>query len=68
MFEIKVSGMTCGGCVKSITNALKNMDSDIDVLVDLDKQQVNVITTKNSNDIKTAIIDAGFDVLEISTK
>jgi len=42
MYEIKVTGMTCGGCVKSITNALKAFDSKADVDVDLGVPRLDV--------------------------
>ncbi|HJP37717.1 MAG: copper ion binding protein [Gammaproteobacteria bacterium] len=62
---IKVKGMTCGGCVKSIENALyeqtgiQKVAADLDagtVAVDFD---VNVIQTAA---IEQAIEKAGFDI------
>jgi copper chaperone len=64
MFEIKVSGMTCGGCVKSITNAVKNIDSKANVAVNLNSQLVTIETEKEQSEMVQAIEDAGFSVLE----
>ena len=33
--NLNVSGMTCGSCVKHVTNALKALDGVVDVNVDL---------------------------------
>jgi copper chaperone len=63
--KLSVEGMTCGGCVKSIKNALGNhqgigqTDADLDaktVTVDFDPAVIQ------ENAIRAAIEDAGFDV------
>ena len=62
---IKVEGMTCGGCVKSIENALfeqagiQKVAADLDagtVAVDFDANVIQVAA------IEQAIEKAGFDV------
>ncbi len=63
--EVKVAGMTCGGCVRSVTNALKALDQNADVNVSLETQTIQIKTTKDSNEIKSTIEEAGFDVLNI---
>ncbi|KQP79219.1 heavy-metal-associated domain-containing protein [Methylobacterium sp. Leaf117] len=35
MFEIKVIGMNCGGCAKSVTRAIHAVDAGATVAVDL---------------------------------
>ncbi|MCK6596351.1 MAG: heavy-metal-associated domain-containing protein [Bacteriovoracaceae bacterium] len=63
--EVKVSGMTCGGCVKSVTNALKALDQNAEVSVSLETQTIQIKTSKETNDVKHTIEEAGFDVLNI---
>ena len=63
--EITVKGMTCGGCVRSVTNALKTLDQNAQVDVTLETQNIKISTTKNENEVKEAIEDAGFDVILI---
>lgn len=63
--EITVKGMTCGGCVRSVTNALKTLDQNAQVEVTLETQNIKISTTKNQNEVKEAIEDAGFDVILI---
>jgi len=63
--KLSVEGMTCGGCVKSIQNALNSRDgisqsnADLDaatVTVDFDPAKIQEAA------IRGAIEDAGFDV------
>ncbi|WP_110946499.1 heavy-metal-associated domain-containing protein [Pseudomonas bohemica] len=42
MQVFNVQGMTCGHCVKAVTNAIKGEDPDADVQVDLAKGEVSV--------------------------
>lgn len=63
--ELKVAGMTCGGCVKSIQNALNEQDGVSEATADLDSATVKVDFDPASIEegaIKEAIEAAGFDV------
>mgnify|MGYP006123698641 CR=1 FL=1 len=62
---LKVDGMTCGGCVKSVQNALNAHDGVTEAVADLDNASVNVNFDPakiQEAGIKSAIEDAGFDV------
>ena len=63
--ELKVEGMTCGGCVKSIQNALNEQAGVNDAIADLDSKTVKVDfdpAAIEEGAIKAAIEAAGFDV------
>ena len=63
--EIKVTGMTCGGCVKSIQNALQEQAGINEAVADLDSATVRVSYDAEAikeDAIKAAIEAAGFDV------
>jgi copper chaperone len=63
MSEIKldVSGMTCGSCVKHVTNALKPLDGVEDVSVDLATGKVKVTrTTDKADDLIAALVEDGY--------
>lgn len=64
MYEIKVSGMTCGGCVRSVTTALKSLDSNATVDVNLKSQLVTVESEKGQDEIVSAIEEAGYTIVE----
>lgn len=66
MVEIKVAGMTCGGCVRSISNALKSHDEKAEINVDLNTQTVSINSVMTIDEISKTITEAGFSVL--STK
>lgn len=56
-----VKGMTCDGCVNSVTNAIKHADPKARVDVVLEGGRVTVDSTMDDEGIKTAVEDAGFD-------
>lgn len=60
MIEFKVPDMTCGGCVASVTRALKAADPAAEVTVDLDTKQVQVQSTKPRAELASVLEDAGF--------
>ena len=64
--ELKVDGMTCGGCVKSIQNALGEHQGVSETTADLDSKTVAVEFDEaviQEAAIKDAIEAAGFDVV-----
>lgn len=63
--EIKVEGMTCGGCVKSIQNALTGRNGVDNATADLDAGTVTIEFDGKRiqrSALEQAIVDAGFDV------
>ena len=63
MYELKVDGMTCGGCTASVKRALQLLDSTARVDVDLPGKTVKVETTAQLDAVKNAVEDAGYEVL-----
>jgi copper chaperone len=64
--SFKVDGMTCGGCVKSIQNALNEQNGINTATADLDNASVEVEFDSAliaEAAIKAAIEAAGFDVV-----
>lgn len=62
---IPVKGMTCGGCVNSVTKALNGVDGVENVDVSLESNQATITynDAKTSEaKLKEAIEDAGYDV------
>ncbi len=57
----KVSGMTCGGCAGSVTNAVRRALPDTTVVVDHVAGTVKVAGPHEAEQVKTAVEDAGFD-------
>ena len=62
--QIKVEGMTCGGCVASVKRALQQIDGVETVEVSLDQAQARVQydpARVNESQLRSASEDAGFD-------
>jgi copper chaperone len=57
----KVSGMTCGGCVRSVEQAIKAAVPSAQVSVDLAAGKVSVDGVADEALVAKAIDDAGFD-------
>ncbi len=63
---LNVSGMTCQGCVASVTRVLKAIPGVTDVVVSLQPGTANVAydsTRTTLPVLKAAIEDAGYDVI-----
>ena len=59
--NLNVSGMTCGSCVKHVTNALKPLDGVQEVSVDLATGKVKVTrSVDKSDDLIAALIEDGY--------
>jgi copper chaperone len=65
MYEIKISGMTCNGCLNGLTNALKKLDSNADIQIELSSQMLRIQSQKSKEEISSTIDNAGFEVKEI---
>lgn len=61
---IKVIGMSCGGCVKSVTNVLQALPgvAKAEVLLEKGEARVDYEAGRVSlDDMKRAVVDAGFE-------
>jgi copper chaperone CopZ len=62
MYELQVSRMSCGGCVRSITKSVQLIDKNAQVEVDLPNKKVRVDTKASLDAVTSAINDAGYPV------
>ena len=64
--QLNIEGMTCGGCVKSVTNVLQPIPGVSSVEVSLEQKRATVTFDPaqcNPAQFKTAVEDAGYDVV-----
>ncbi|WP_293762432.1 heavy metal-associated domain-containing protein [uncultured Aquitalea sp.] len=64
---MKIDGMTCGGCVKSVTGILSTMAGVESADVSLEQKQAVVrfdAAVVSAEELAAAVEDAGFDVAE----
>ncbi|MEQ1591735.1 MAG: heavy-metal-associated domain-containing protein [Thiobacillaceae bacterium] len=65
---LSVTGMTCGGCVKSVNTVLSALPGVQDVDVSLEKAQARVTyddTRLQRQALVQAVVDAGFGISEV---
>lgn len=60
MIELSVDKMTCGHCVSAVTKALKEVDPQAQVSVDLATKQVRVETQQAREALTRALDAAGY--------
>ena len=60
MIELRVEGMTCGHCVSAVTRAVKAVDPEADVQVDLGTGRVHVTGRSSADILGKAIAEAGY--------
>jgi copper chaperone len=60
--ELKVPSMVCEGCVEIVTKAIKTVDSDAGVNVDLETKTVSVESQVSEESIKQAIVATGHTI------
>ena len=64
--NLKISGMTCGGCVSSVNRVIGALDGVVKAEVSLEKQHAVVdydAAKLNLEQIKRAVTEAGFEVV-----
>lgn len=61
MQVFKVSGMSCGHCVRAITQAVQANDPAAEVQVDLGAQEVRVASKQSEEQVLQAIRGSGYD-------
>lgn len=62
---LKVEGMHCDGCVRSVTNAIKRVDGVRDAVVSLEKETALVEFDGEETkleEIRKAVLDAGYRI------
>ncbi|WP_213959035.1 MULTISPECIES: heavy-metal-associated domain-containing protein [unclassified Variovorax] len=58
--KFQVDGMSCAHCAESVTQAVKQVDPEAQVTVDLPTGHVDVLTHQAREDIRLAIENAGY--------
>ena len=60
MFELTLPTMTCGHCISVVTKAIKQVDAQAVVEIDLASHRVRVQTTEDRQTIEAAVVEAGY--------
>jgi copper chaperone len=65
MQVFNVEGMSCGHCVKAITQALQAKDPAASVRIDLAAKEVGVESALTADQVIAAISEEGYEVKQI---
>ncbi|WP_254567414.1 heavy-metal-associated domain-containing protein [Oscillatoria sp. HE19RPO] len=60
--KLKVPSMVCEGCAEKVTGAIKTVDSDAKVDIDLESKTVTLDSAASESSFKQAITAVGFEV------
>jgi copper chaperone len=60
MIEYQVSDMTCGHCVSRVTRAVKEVDGNAKVDINLDNKRVRIDSALDGREFAEAIREAGY--------
>lgn len=65
--KMKIEGMSCEHCVRRVKNALEELNGGSNVVVDLGLKEATFDATDDvkDSDIKYAVEDAGYEVVNI---
>ena len=55
-----VTGMTCGHCVSSVTEAVTELPAVIEAVVDLESGTLTVVGEVEPGDVSAAVADVGY--------
>lgn len=61
---IYVNGMMCPHCQARVEAVCKAVPGVVDAVVDLQKKQVTVTGTATAENLKKAIVEAGYEIIE----
>ena len=67
MLRFQVPKMTCGGCAKSVTNALQSVDADARIETDPDTREVRVETKADEAALRAVLEEAGYPAVRTAT-
>ena len=60
MLDLTIPDMTCGGCARGVTAAIKSVDPGAVLVIDIDARKVQVTTSASAEAVKAAVVEAGF--------
>lgn len=58
--KLHIENMTCGGCARGVTAAIKSVDAQAEVKADPPSRSVEVKTSASQEQIEAALCEVGF--------
>lgn len=60
MIELTLPTMTCGHCVKTVTETIRRVDAQAQVTIDLPTHLVRIETTQPAEPFRAALAEEGY--------
>jgi copper chaperone len=60
MFELTLPSMTCGHCVKTVTETVRKIDAQAQLMIDLPSHKVQIESLHASQEFKDALAEEGY--------
>lgn len=61
MIDLQIPGMTCGHCVRAVTEAVKAADPSAKVVIDLPTHKVQIETSASREAVVSRLAEAGYE-------
>ncbi|HJF28966.1 heavy-metal-associated domain-containing protein [Acinetobacter bohemicus] len=58
--KFRINNMTCGGCARSVTATIKDLDDHATVAIDVESKLVEVQSSRSEAEIVAALTEDGF--------
>ncbi|MBB3118940.1 heavy-metal-associated domain-containing protein [Pseudoduganella violacea] len=62
MYELQVENMSCGHCIAKVSDAVRALDMTAGVEINLADKKVMVDSSASLDEVKAAIVQAGYPV------
>ncbi|GBF39276.1 heavy-metal-associated domain-containing protein [Leptospira johnsonii] len=66
MYQIKLSGMTCDHCVRTVSKTIQSFDTETKPVVDLNSQTARFETEKDITSLSKMLEEEGYPVVSIN--
>ena len=63
--KLRIDAMTCGGCARSVTATIKDLDPKAKVDIDVAAKLVNVDTAADQKKVLDALAEDGFPAVQL---
>jgi copper chaperone len=60
MIDMTIPDMTCGGCARAVSAAIKTVDPTAEIATDVATRKVQIKTFASAAALQQAVVEAGF--------
>lgn len=58
--QLHLENMTCGGCARTVTKVIQNIDPEASIITDPPTRKIEVKTSLSTEQVANALREAGF--------